>query len=121
MKSDPRILKDRVIAALPGTRQQIQRRAQVGSTTVSKWLRILRQDGAVHISGWRRSHQGSKQPIFSWGAGEDKPPPKTLTPEQSTKRFRKRHPERFKELQRLSYRRCITRKNGHGFLAALFF
>ena len=55
------------------------------------------------------------------GAGEDKKPPKTLTDEQSQKRFKRRHPERIKEIQNNSYRRCYMRKKNCGWLAALVF
>lgn len=113
--------RDAVIAGLPGTRAQIAKKSGVSISSVGKWLAILRAEKAIHISGWRRSHMGSKQPFFALGAGEDKKPPKTLTPEQSQLRFKRRHPERVKEIQHNSYRRCLMRDKGHGFLAALIF
>lgn len=121
MKTGRPSLRDKVLAALPGTRSQLERKSGVSEATVGKWLSILRKEGAIHIGGWRRSYRGAKQPIFVLGAGEDKKPPKTLTQAQSDARFRKRHPERHKEIQELSYQRCKTRNRGHGFLAALFF
>lgn len=121
MKTGRPELRDKVIAALPGTLAQIERKSGVSGTSARRWTSRLRKEGVIHIGGWRRSSPGGKQPVFVMGAGEDKPPPKTLTPAQIRKRFRKRHPERFKEIQDLSYRRTQTRERGHGFLAALFF
>lgn len=112
--------RDLVIAALPGTHRQIVKKAGVGISTAVKWIGILRKEGAVHVSGWRRSKRGSKQPIFTFGPGEDKPEPKTLTQAQSDARFRKRNPERHKEIHDQSYQRQRARKRGHGFLATLF-
>lgn len=119
MKTGRPNLREKVLAAMPGTRSQIARKAEVSDSTVGKWTALLRREGVIHISGWRRSHLGAKQPIFTAGAGEDKAPPKTLTPEQSQNRYRKRHPERRREIQANSYRRCHMREAGHGWLAAL--
>ncbi len=112
--------RDLVIAALPGTHHQLAKKSDVSISTVGKWIAILRKEGAIHVTGWRRSHRGSKQPVFTLGPGEDKPEPKTLTQAQSDARFRKRNPERHKEIHDQSYQRQRARKRGHGFLATLF-
>lgn len=119
MKTGRPNVRELVLSGLPGTRSQIERKSGVSSSSVGKWLAILRGESAVHVGGWRRSKHGSKKPIFFAGAGEDKPEPKTLTPEQSQKRFRRRHPERVKEIRHNSYRRCLMREKGHGWLSAL--
>lgn len=115
-------LREKVIAALPGTRAEIEKKSGVSEATVGKWLSILRAEGAVHIGKWRRAVlSGSKRPVFVLGAGVDAKPPKTLTPQQSQKRYRKRHPGRRAASVAAYYRRTQVRERGHGFLAALFF
>ena len=119
MKTGRPTVRDLVLEGLPGTRAQIERKSGASSSSVGKWLAILRADGAIHIGGWRRSHMGSKRPIFVLGAGVDKKPPKTLTPEQSQERFRKRNPERRREIKENSEQRQKMRASGHGWLTAL--
>lgn len=118
MKGRPSV-RDKVLTGLPGTRAQIEKKSGVGPSSVGKWLAVLRAEGAIHIGGWRRSHMGSKRPIFVLGAGVDKKPPKTLSPEKSQERYRKRHPERRREIQANSEQRRKMRASGHGWLATL--
>jgi hypothetical protein len=110
-----------VMAALPGTRAQLEKRAGVSSSTIGKWLSILRAENVVHVGSWMRAKKtGSKRPVFVLGPGVDKAPPKTLTPEQSQARYNRRHPERRAEIKHRHYRLTKLREKGHGFLAALF-
>lgn len=53
------------------TRKELAAAAYVGETTSSGgYLRRLRQQGLIHISGWRRSASGSFPPLqFSLGSG----------------------------------------------------
>lgn len=72
----------RILAALARqgglTREELSQAAYVGMTTLSGggYLRRLREQGLIHISGWRRSAAGSFSiPQFSLGAGPDYPRP----------------------------------------------
>ena len=72
----------RILAALARqgglTRKELAAAAHVGETTLSGggYLQRLRQQGLIHISGWRRSGSGSFSiPQFSLGAGPDFPRP----------------------------------------------
>lgn len=72
----------RILAALARqgglTRKELAAAAYVGETTLSGggYLQRLRQQGLIHISGWRRSVSGSFSiPQFSLGAGPDFPRP----------------------------------------------
>ena len=72
----------RILAALARqgglTRKELAAVAYVGETTLSGggYLKHLRQQGLIHISGWRRSASGSFSiPLFSLGAGPDLPRP----------------------------------------------
>lgn len=72
----------RILAALARqaglTRKELAAAAYVGETTLSGggYLRSLRQQGLIHISGWQRSASGSFSiPQFSLGAGPDFPRP----------------------------------------------
>lgn len=121
MKTGRPSLRQAVLAAMPGTRAQLTKKAGVGSATVGKWLAILRAENVVRVAKWKRSKNGAKQPIFELGDAPDAKPPKTLTNAQSSARFRRRHPERQKEIKATHYRRAQVRERGHGFLATLFF
>ena len=112
-------VRDQVISGLPGTRSQIERKSGASSSSVGKWLAILRAEGAIHVGGWRRSKMGSKRPVFVLGAGVDKPEPKTLTAKQIGDRYRKRHPERRREIKANSEQRAKIRASGHGWLTTL--
>ena len=115
-------LRDAVLAAIPGTRAQIAKKASVSSSSVGKWLAILRDEGVIHVGDWKRSKGGgAKQPVFVLGPGEDVKAPKSITPEKSQERYRKRHPERRREIQANSERRRKMRDSGHGWLATLVF
>lgn len=60
------------------TRKELAAAAYVSETTLSGggYLRQLRQQGLIHISGWRRSASGSFSiPLFSLGPGPDFPRP----------------------------------------------
>lgn len=114
-------LRDKVIAALPGMRAQIAKKAGVSTATVGKWLAILREEKVVRVREWRRSKNGAKRPVFELGSAPDAKPPRTLTNAQSCARFRRRNPERQAEIKALHYRRSKVRERGHGFFAALFF
>lgn len=72
----------RILAALARqgglSRKELAAAAYVGETTLSGggYLQRLRQQGFIHISGWRRSAAGSFSiPQFSLGAGPDFPRP----------------------------------------------
>jgi hypothetical protein len=76
----------RILAALTRqdglTRKELAAAAYVGETTLSGggYLKRLRQQGLIHISGWRRSASGSFSiPQFSLGVGPDFPRP-TINP-----------------------------------------
>ena len=72
----------RILAALARqgglTREELSRAAYVSMNTLSGggYLQRLRQQGLIHISGWRRSASGSFSiPQFSLGSGPDFPRP----------------------------------------------
>jgi hypothetical protein len=72
----------RILAALARrgglTRKELAAAAYVGETTLSGggYLQLLRLQGLIYISGWRRSAAGSFSiPQFSLGAGPDFPRP----------------------------------------------
>lgn len=72
----------RIMAALARqgglTREEISRAAYVSMNTLSGggYLRRLREQGLIYVSGWRRSASGSFSiPQFSLGAGPDFPRP----------------------------------------------
>lgn len=87
-------LRAEVLAALPGTRAQLAKKAGVSTSTVGKWLAILRTEEAVHVGRWYRSKHGAKRPVFVLGPGQDAKEPATLTNAENARRYNERHPER---------------------------
>lgn len=76
----------RILAALsrhPGglSRAEIAKAAYVSESTLSGggYLKRLRAEGRIHISGWRRSASGAFTiPLFSLGPGPDYPRPAVI-------------------------------------------
>lgn len=106
--ADPRIMRDKVLSGLPGTRKQIELKSGASSSTVGKWLAILRAEKAIYIACWYRSNGGSKRPVFVVGAGKDAKEPKTLTDQDHQQRYNAKHPGRRKEIRARAYRRFVA-------------
>ena len=73
---------ERILATLrraPGlTKEEIAERAYVSVSTLSGggYLKALRRDGMIFISGWQRNGSGGfTTPLYSLGAGPDYPKP----------------------------------------------
>lgn len=73
---------ERILATLrraPGlTKEEIAERAYVGLNTLSGggYLKTMRREGLIFISGWRRNGSGSfTTPLYSLGCGPDYPKP----------------------------------------------
>jgi hypothetical protein len=73
---------ERILATLrraPGlTKEEIAERAYVSVSTLSGggYLKSLRRDGLIFISGWQRNGSGGfTTPLFSLGSGPDYPKP----------------------------------------------
>ncbi len=65
--------KHLVAAALPGTLSEIIEKSGMLASTVCRWLRKLREEGACHVGGWERT-KGTGGPIkrvYVAGPGED--------------------------------------------------
>lgn len=65
--------KQVVLDAMPGTRKQIREKTGLPIMTVFHWTTATHAAGDAHISGWHRPPKGQFAPIFSAGAGQDKP------------------------------------------------
>jgi hypothetical protein len=56
--------------------------------TAQEWMRCLRKERAIHISGWAKDTLGrDASPLYALGPGLDAPRAK-LTPAQRTQRYR---------------------------------
>jgi hypothetical protein len=114
-------LRDKFIAALPATRQEIAKSTGISDPTITKWIGVLRAEQNIHIARWRRAKSmGSMQPVYVLGPGVDAPKLAPRTPKESQARYHKKHPGRRSEIHARSYRMVKLRKKGHGFFAALF-
>jgi hypothetical protein len=62
-----------VLAALPGTRNEIQDKSGVSQAAISRWIIYLRSTNEAHVGGWRASisNKGLPQPVFHAGRGLD--------------------------------------------------
>lgn len=119
--------------ALPGNYSELRQRSGLAESTVKRWIKLMHAEGAVHISGWQRctgnsGHGGRFMPVFTAGAGKDKPCLlKRLTSAETSTAWRKR--ERAAGRWHEVLERCNSMKwakkartRGHSFepLAALF-
>lgn len=116
-------VRDSVFKALPGTIKQVVKKSGTSDSSVRLWLTTMHKAGEIHISAWRHT-QGAKQPYYSVGAGEDKPPPPNFTEQEYRERYEKKHPGRVREIKTKSERKRRVKNKlkaaGHSFLLTLF-
>lgn len=63
-----------VLAVLPGTYEQIERKAKLSAGKVRYSLDLMRADGKCFVGDWDRStEQGGYSPVFHAGTGKDVP------------------------------------------------
>jgi hypothetical protein len=72
-----------IIAALPGTIQQLMKRANTSRPTAFDWIRRLRAEDAtseskVYIKKWKRT-QGQLSPLYALGNLPDAPKPARMS------------------------------------------
>lgn len=76
-----------VLAALPGTYEQIERRDKLSFGKVRYALELMRAGGKCFVGDWTRADaQGSYRPIFHAGAKDDVPCPLAPVPVEVSKR-----------------------------------
>lgn len=63
--------KDYVLSALPGTRQEIRTKTDLGAMTIHRWTTQMHEAGEIHIKGWHRPPKGQFTPIFALGKRHD--------------------------------------------------
>lgn len=85
-----------VLAALPATQVQVQRKTGLGQATVSRWLSDLKAAGEIHVGGWRRAKVGGPFAAF-WKPGPGTDVPCNLQPLTSAQRSERRHNRRKKQ------------------------
>src|SRR6478736_4741006 len=94
----------KVLAALPGIRSQVAKRAGVAVSSAGKWLVILHGEGLLYISGWRtQKNNGARLPLYKrkvTGKEVDKPRPPALGEATYQQRYNERHPHRRAEIGR---------------------
>lgn len=118
--------RDMVLAAMPGTRGEIEARTGISKVCVWTWVKALHEAGECHISGWNRVERGPFTPTYSPGPGKDKPCTlKPYTPAQIAKRFVRRAKEDGswdvrKARERAKYRADKAAANGDPLVQALF-
>lgn len=94
--------RDKVLAALPGTRAQIARKSGVSTASVGTWLAVLKAEGIAHIARWRTPRIGQRLPIYHACEAPGKPDvprPAALTDQEYQRRFNERHPGRRAEIR----------------------
>lgn len=85
-------ITDTILAAMPGTRRQIEKSTGLAKTTVFRRAAQLHAAGWCHIGGWRvGGHGGFYQPVYKAGAGKDRPCTlQPLPPAETQRRFREK-------------------------------
>jgi predicted ArsR family transcriptional regulator len=74
----------------PVTSHEVAELTGIHPVTASEWMRSLRKEGAVHITGWLPdSMDRDVTAVYSIGPGRDKARRK-LTPAERTARYRQR-------------------------------
>ena len=104
--------RDKVLAALPGTINQVAKRSGVSRSTVGKWLLILAAERLVYVSRWVSLRNGPV-PFYRLRVRESsvdapKPPPQTDADYQ--RRFNEKHPGRRAEIREAYYVRLKAPK-----------
>jgi predicted ArsR family transcriptional regulator len=96
--------RDKVLAALPGIRSQVAKRAGVAVSSAGKWLDILHKEGLLYISQWRtQKGNGARLPLYKLkvtGKEVDRPRPPALGEETYQQRYNERHPHRRTEIRK---------------------
>lgn len=77
--------RDAVIAAMPGTTQQIAKKAGATGTTVQLWVSRMHAAGEYYIQGWRRT-SGRLAPRYALGNAPDKEKPPRMTQKEYNRR-----------------------------------
>lgn len=95
--------REKVLAALPGIRSQVAKRAGVAISSAGKWLLILHAEGLLYISQWRtQKGNGARLPLYKLkvtGLEKDRPRPPALDEADYQRRFEERHPGRRAEIR----------------------
>lgn len=80
---------------------------------VQRRLQEMHAEGLVHIAGWAKAGQSYRwRPMYKLGAGEDVPPPPTLTSTQRVHAYRAKltaDDKDFGEARRRQQRRVVKR------------
>lgn len=81
----------------PITAHELAEHTGIHLVTAQEWLRSLRKEEVVHITGWLADSLGRDvTAVYSIGKGKDKPRHK-LTPAQRTARYRTRKQQLLKD------------------------
>lgn len=74
----------------PMTGKEVAQFSGVSYTTIKGrgYMQVLKKQGKVHISGWRRQRSANMAPIYSAGAGEDCPKPEPYRRAERLRRIR---------------------------------
>jgi hypothetical protein len=80
----------KLLLTSPATAHEVAEHTGLHLVTAQEWMRSLRKEGAVHISGWLADSLGRDvTAVYTLGPGNDKPRHKFTTAER-TARYRER-------------------------------
>lgn len=72
------------------TAYDLECRVFIDVNNARKHLAVLKSEGLIHISGWRRDAEvGPFVPVYLWGCEEDAPKPSMLSCTERMRRYRK--------------------------------
>lgn len=96
-----------VLAALPATKADLPRRAEVDRTTVFRVMAELHKGGKVHVGAWQpHPIHGPPMAIYHAGPGEDVP---DTIPRLTKKQLSDRYEKRIKGTERHDKRKAKHR------------
>lgn len=85
-----KVTKERLLALLPATQEELAAKLGVVQSNISHWLTRLRSEPRlVRVIDWRKSEH-SGPPIAIYGAGSDPDVPCPFVPMSDTERSRRR-------------------------------
>lgn len=102
MKTGRPSCRDKVFAAMPGTINQVARRAGVAPSSAAKWLHIFAAERVAYISKWVQRRNGVvpfyRLRVMERSVGAPKPPP--MTDAEYQRRFNEKNPGRRSEIRK---------------------
>jgi hypothetical protein len=110
-------MRQQILNALPATRPALQEKLGINRSTAQSWLKRLREEGAIHISGWKRPKvSGSFLPVHAVGFGRDA---RCQLKRKTSADYADRYREQKRQYERTRYYEAKAKKKPQTWFSAL--